>query len=364
MDKNFKKFKKRIWFDILIQSICFGLAAGLLAVNAVLLPCKLFGVNLLWIFYVLIALGGCAIGGGITFLVLRTDDRKIAKRLDAELNLGERVQTAFVYSGQKSAMLDLQRVNMSAELGKLPVKALPFKNIAATVLSAAMAVTGVGVAPILSYYVPPVFASSEPEVPPEERPRPVTDWEWAALDDLINYVKASKKADAVVKTGVVLELEGLRGVLLDGVSSSGLSVFVQNTVSNIRNVVKDANARPEISEEQQAMNSEEEAYIISRLYSIFELPVPGGEQENPENPGDPGGEENPENPGDPGNLGWEVNVNDVPFYDPEKGYVKLGEIREEYYERIQNAFNEGTISREEWEYIMVTYFADLSNKDQ
>ena len=56
-------------------------------------------------------------------------------------------------------------------------------------------------------------------------------------------------------------------------------------------------------------------------------------------------------------------MNDVPFYDPEKGYVKLGDIREEYYERVQAAFDEGAISREEWEYIMITYFADLSNKE-
>lgn len=63
MDENFKKFKKKVWFDILIKCLCAALAAGLIAVNAVLLPCKLYGIKLLWIFYVLIALGGFALGG-------------------------------------------------------------------------------------------------------------------------------------------------------------------------------------------------------------------------------------------------------------------------------------------------------------
>ncbi len=161
---------------------------------------------------------------------------------------------------------------------------------------------------------------------------------------------------------MLLELEGLRGVLADGVSQSGLFTFVQNTVSNIRNVVKDANGR-DISEEQKTLNSEEEAYVINKLYEIFSLQKPDGEGDGDDS--DPsGGEEDPDNPDEPGgDSGWELDVNDVPFYDPDKGYVKVGEIREEYYQRVQAAFEEGTISREEWEYIIVTYFADLSNKE-
>jgi hypothetical protein len=57
-------------------------------------------------------------------------------------------------------------------------------------------------------------------------------------------------------------------------------------------------------------------------------------------------------------------MSDVPFFDPEKGYVTVGDVRDEYYERVQQALAEGTISKEEWEYIMATYFADLSNKEE
>ena len=107
---------------------------------------------------------------------------------------------------------------------------------------------------------------------PVDPPRPVTDWEWAALDDLIAYVKASK--------------------------------------------------------------------------------TPG---ENP-------GEENPEGPGGTGT--GELLIDGVAFFDPERGYVKCGEVRAEYKEIMQKALQEGTISQEEWEYIMETYFADLGVKKE
>lgn len=364
MDANFKKFKRKVWFDILVKCACWGLAAGLTALVAVILPCKLYGINIWWLYYVLIAFGGIVIGGGTAFLFLRTNDKKIAKRLDAELNLNERVQTAYAYRGEESDILDLQRGNTSAVLGGISVRALPFKNIVATVLCGVIALADIVALPLILNFVPSVHAESEKQEPAPEPPRPVTDWEWAALDDLIDYVKASKKADAVVKTGIVLELEGLKSILLDGVSASSLSLFVQNTVSNIRNVVKDANDRG-ISDEQQAFNSEEETYVINRLYEIFSIQRPGsgGDGGDEQNPGD-GGDEG-KKPGEAGDTGYEVNVTEVPFFDPEKGYVNVSdsETRVKYYNRVQAAFEEGTISREEWEYIMVTYFADLVAKE-
>ena len=57
-------------------------------------------------------------------------------------------------------------------------------------------------------------------------------------------------------------------------------------------------------------------------------------------------------------------VNGVPFFDPEKGYVPCGEARAAYKEIVDKALQEGTISRKEWELIMETYFADMSDKEQ
>ena len=363
MDANFKKFKKKVWFEILIKCLVCGLASAFLAVDAVLLPCRLHGIDLLWLFYILIALGGFVLGAGVAFLIFRTDDKKIAKRLDRELNLQERVQTALAFSEQQSDMHDLQRANTSAVLGGVSVRSLKFANIAALILSGVIALTAIAGAGVIQSVVPPVFVPKT-EAPTEEPKREVTDWEWAALDDLIEYVRTSKKADAVVKTGILLQLEGLRSALLNGVSNSSLSAFVENTVANIHNVVKDANDRG-IPQEQQNLNTEDENYVINRLYEIFKLnPLGGGGNENPGEENKKPGDENP--PDDDPERPPEILGNNVPFFDPEKGYTTASDsaVRDKYYEIVERAFEEGTISRDEWEYIMATYFADLSKNEE
>lgn len=369
MDANFLKFKRKAWIDIVIKCAVIGLAVGFLAVIATLLPCKLFGINLFWLLYVLIAIAGCALGGGLAFVFLRTNDKKIAKRLDKELGLQERVQTAYEFSGKAGVMLDMQRTNASTTLENYPARSLPFKNIAAIAVCAVIAVTGLVAIPVISFTVPPVFAKVEDEKPYEEPPRPITDWEWKALDELIEYVRNTKKAEPKVRDGMLTQLQGLKTVLMRGVSQSSLVGFVQSTVSEIRNVVRDAN--DQATEVQQALNSEDEAYVIGKLYEIFGL----AKEEEPTTPTDPG-KEDPDNPG--GNTGGtgSLDVIKTPFFDPDKansvdengnylsGEVMCGEARTKYYLEVQKALDDGTISREEWEFIMLSYFADLNIKDE
>ena len=370
MDANFLKFKRKVWVDIIIKCAVIGLAVGFLAVNATLLPCKLFGIKLFWLLYVLIAVAGTALGGGLAFVFLRTNDKKIAKRLDKELELQERVQTAYEFNGKAGVMLDMQRTNASTTLENYPARSLPFKNIAIIALCALIAVTGLVAIPVISFTVPATFAKEEDEKPYVEPPRDISEWEWEALDDLIEYVQNTKKAEQKVKVGMLTQLRGLKAVLLRGVSQSSLVGFVQNTVTEIRNVVKDAN--DQAPEAQQALNSEDEAYIINKLYEIFGL----AKEQDPTTPPDPGKDD--ENDGNNGSTGGpgSLDVINTPFFDPDKansvdengdylsGEVKCGEARTKYYMEVQKALAEGTISREEWEFIMLSYFADLNIKDE
>lgn len=365
MDQNFLKFKKRIWALIAVKCVLAGLAAGLFATVAVMLPCHLCKIGLYWYVYLGIAILGFVIGGGVAFLLLKTNDRKIAKLLDAELGLEERTQTAFEFAGQDNAMLELQRANATLTLGKIPVKALPFKNIIATVLCAAVAASGTVAIPVIAVCLPVVpIGAEQPDGDGNKKdpPRIVTDWEWGALDELINYVKASKKADSSTRTAMVGELEGLKNVLLDGVSQSSLPMFVENTVTNIRNSVKDINEALS-SEEQVKANTEEQNYVINKLYEIFSLQQPGSSQEpDPEEP-DPDNPDAPDlpDPDDPNQGG--LIVDKTPFFDPETGETSFGEVMDEYYRKALQAFNEGKISREEWEAIMVKYFNSFNGND-
>lgn len=361
MGKDFEKFKKRVWTHILISCAVIAAMAGFLAVVAVLLPCRLFGIKIFWLLYVLIAFGGMALGGGIAFLFLRTDDKKIARRLDSELKLSERVVTAYDYSAYEGAMVEAQREDTANVLASARVNSLSFKNLILTAVCAVLALAFIVAVPVIGVAVPPVFAQAGGE--PSEPPRPVTKWEWDALDDLIEYVENSKKADEASKTAMLAQLNGLKNVLLDGVSASSLKNFVESAVINIRNSIRTINGG--VAEEQQTANTEESEYVISRLYEIFDMtPAIEGEGEG-EGDGNGGSNNDSENDGNGGGTGaGGLNISDLPFFDRELGFVKCGEVRDEYYEKALQALEEGLISGEEWALIMATYFSDLNDKNE
>ena len=366
MNEDFNRFKKRVWRDVFIKCGVAGLAAGFFAVAVVLLALRLSEIHLFWAIYVLIAVGGCALGFGVAFLLLRTDDSKIAKRLDAELGLKERAQTAFYYQNESGDMIEAMCKDAGVVLASIPTKMLPFKNLAVTIALSCVLAGSAGGLPLIMAMTPSAEDRNPAATTPVEPPRKVTDWEWEALDELIAYVKASKKADSYVKTGATEQLEGLRAILVAGVSQSSLTSFVRNTANEIRNIVTDANDRA-ASAEQKELNTEEGNYIVNRLYEIFSLtPESGGGEEKPPEEGN-GDEKDPNGGGGTGT--GKLNIDDTPFFDPEKadkgesGYAKLGEVRDEYYQKAQQALNEGVISKEEWELIVSTYFSDLTAKE-
>lgn len=354
MQKSFQVFKKRILLHLLIKCAVIAVLCGFAAVIATLLPCKLFGVKLLWIFYVLIALGGGAAAFGVAFLCFKTNDGQIARRLDEELNLSERTVTALIFADSEGEMYSAQREDAACSLEKLPASALRFKHLAATVICAVCALCLIIAVPIVSATVRPVFATET--TAPEEPKRDVTEWEWQALDELIEYVRSSQKADNETKTLMLNQLQGLRGVLENGVSASSLAGFVESTAVNIRNGVRYINENAE--EKQAAANTEESSYVIDRLYEIFRIPnkVTGGDSEEPPK----------EDEKDPtqGNTGTgELNISDLPFFDRELGEVKCGEVRDEYYAKAMQALQEGLLTPEEWATIVATYFTDLDDNE-
>lgn len=368
MNKSFDNFKKRAWLGVIVKCCLAAATAAFLSVGVVLLPCLLCGVRLLWVWYLLIALSGFGIGGGVAFLCFRLDDGKIAERLDEELELAERVQTAYAYRDTSGDMLDLQRADTDGALQKAAAKKLRFGDLVVTVVLAALLAIEIAVLPVIVVYADTSAQTAAP-AQPVDPPRRVTDWEWLALDELIAYVKASTRAEENAKAGMVVALEGLRTVLRSGVSQSGLPVFVQNTITEIRNAVNDANGREGVSERQRENNSAEEEYVITRLNEIFSLQS-GGDGPS----GAPGDNKPPVDPVSPGNNTGtgELLIKGVPFFDPGLGYMASGdtETRDKYYETRDNYYNiirqamfEGTISRSEWEYIVATYFADLQDKD-
>lgn len=332
----------------MIKCASVGASAGLASVGALLLAAKLAGFEPL---LCLLGLLAVPIGGAVCFALTHESARRLSRRMDDDLELEERVQTMLEFDGAGGAMIELQRRDTEKRLSDIPVGRLKFRRawlfILLPVLSVSLLV-GAVICP----------EAAEPEEPPmpEEPPRDITEWEWQALDELIEYVRASDADGDIMKPETLASLEGLRSLLLRGVSESSLSVFVSSVATDINNIATRAN-EADISEQQKLKNTALAEYTVSKLYEIFGLSKPvvddGDGEEDDGGDGSGNGEQNSDGFG-----GISMAAKDE-LFDPEKGYVPYGEVIDERQADIEQAMRDGVLSDEEWETVMETYFGHL-----
>lgn len=120
MNDGFKKLKTKRLISAAIRSLICGVAAGLAAAGIALLCVKLCVVYLDVWYYVLIGLAAAvAVGVGL-FFAFRGSDKSLAKEIDTDYSLQERVQTMVEFSGLEGEIVEVQRQDTSAMLAALP----------------------------------------------------------------------------------------------------------------------------------------------------------------------------------------------------------------------------------------------------
>lgn len=237
MNKDFKSLKKKSLYAALLKSAIVGVFCALLAIGAILLILKPNAKTLFWAFYLLIGVGVASAGFGITYLFVRPTDKKLARRLDKDYELHEKVQTMVEFDGQEGDMLRLQRENANETLKNTPAKRPSFKRIwqyvAIPVVALAVFVTGVAI----------------PKVNPPAKPDPgayeVTESQVKRLEQLIGDVTDSSLLDAV-KEPAKKALEELLEDLKVTKQSAGMQRKVIDCVKTIEKSVQDANTYREI----------------------------------------------------------------------------------------------------------------------
>lgn len=225
MKNNFRKLKSHFLMLAIIKSAICGVAVALIAVSAVFLGFKLSAKILNPVFYVIIALAAFAAVGVLTFLILRPTDKSVARALDKDYNLNERVQTSLEFENDKSVISAMQRDDAEEKLSGIKLKRPSFKKnwqfLALAVLAAA--------AIIVSAVIP---ARTVPaEVLPQDRPYVLTEIQRRTVLELIDEINAAELSDEL-KTGAVAPLNGL----LD--ENSGLSTV--QTVGEMNIMVDEA----------------------------------------------------------------------------------------------------------------------------
>ena len=202
MGKGFSKFKRKLRVGAVIRAALFGLSLGLLTVSALWLTDKLTAAEPNFIGYCIYGGAAAALGLVVMLLILLPTKRRIARRVDKHLSLGEKTQTMLAFRKDTSPMAELQRADTDRILQETPrrkVKGVCTWLFVLIPVVAALTLTATALVP-----------AKEPPAPPPvvENNFTITPWQTQALKDLIEKVKASDMEDEP-KEATVKQLESL-----------------------------------------------------------------------------------------------------------------------------------------------------------
>lgn len=233
----FQKIRERVHKNALIKSGLLGSIVGLTTAAALLFASAF--VSSVSPLLALIGLATGALTFAIAYLLYYKNDKRLAKSLDTKLCLNERVQTMLEFKDTEGDMYVLQREEAAEKLSAVPAEHFKIRKLwwylAALLLAAVLAI-GSAVTVVIR-------GSAEDEIPGEEieEPYEMSDWQQAALAELIQEVKASALLD-YVKEPLVIELETLLAALPDITVQNVMKANVKTTIKNVDNIVEDLNS--------------------------------------------------------------------------------------------------------------------------
>ena len=107
--ENFRKLRRKFHIEALLKSIALGASVGLIATAVTWIVQKRAAAEWSILLYLLLFVGVSAVASGLTYLILRPSDKRIAKRADKCAILQERTQTMREFAAENDEMVLLQR---------------------------------------------------------------------------------------------------------------------------------------------------------------------------------------------------------------------------------------------------------------
>lgn len=263
MGKNFVKIKTRALIVRLLKAFFLG-ASSFLAFVGVANHLKKFEIltlpfdkiNLISV----IIFSAISIG---VYFILYTSDRALARRIDREYKLGERVQTMLAFKGDDSAIAELQREDANKIISRLRLKELSLKklwwHILLLILGAGMLVASIKIDP-------PVIP--EPVVP--EEPYAVTQFQLDALAELITQIEQSEMQEPYRAT-TVASLKSLFDEIDDVTTVKAKDELVGRVMDDILKCVDESSLALELMEALWA-TKDLRARLLARALNYYEWP--------------------------------------------------------------------------------------------
>lgn len=229
MKESFNKFKKKILFEALIKSSLIGFAVALMTYAIPKLIIHFGKINVHHSFDLILLLivnAVFVIVFGLLFLIMFPKDVKVAKRLDKELILNQKVQTMIEFEKEESEISKLQREDTLNILSNISIKKFGMKfGVFFFVLIGFACAVGVTCIAVEAFEKPPVV-----EPGPDEPPYDLDNWTVRALLDLIEVVEKSS-IEQELKDPVVANLREL----LDSLETVTVESEMKKLVTDVIN---------------------------------------------------------------------------------------------------------------------------------
>ena len=181
---DFSVYRGKIKLLRIVGALLAGVAAAGFVGGVLNLLIRLEVIPLDKIYGFVIGFGAGALVFISAYALLRMPSKKLARKLDNDFSLSERVQTTLEYDGREEAIYELQREDTKRVLADIDPKKLGLRGFSIYILCAVLGASML----ICSFF----FKKPDPiEEKPVDPPFALTEIQEAALVELIEYVNAS-----------------------------------------------------------------------------------------------------------------------------------------------------------------------------
>ncbi len=239
MSLQFLKIKRKIRFETILKCSAVSLSLGILVSSILIIIYKSLGLEYNLLYFILIGLGVFIVFDIVLFLIFNPSDVKVAKRIDKQLNLKEKIHTMVEYEDKNGPLVGLQRKDAEDKLASISIKKFKMKFSYYLLILPLMALAVCATSIIIK--------AKEPQQPPIEEPISGDPYAILQIRIIIREVEANNVLMPAAKEAFVSHLEELiDNVNVENVTRNQEVSFVNQTITEVSNSSSRVNSIDEI----------------------------------------------------------------------------------------------------------------------
>ena len=253
-NEGFARFKKKLLREHRIKSLLFGVAGGLAGAAISIAACRFANPSAMVYAAPIATAAGLAAAFAAAYFIKKPTDKKIAARLDKDLNLQEKVSTRVEFEGKDGLILNKQREDATVKLGEKPVKAVQ-RKLASVTIPVLVIAAGLFAG---SFFMPNIDQF------PSHIKDPINPSNIDSVDSAVHVLASSAKKDiddidpdTNVNDKIDQIIDRVQNDLDGEVNEDKRNDIVENGKDDIDKIVDDANSKDEIGDE--LVNSDDDA---------------------------------------------------------------------------------------------------------